>query len=155
MVFVANATPGRRAVIEAISPAISVRGPGWTREGLGRHDVRPGRVAHREVAGLYARHLAALNIRNERNVLTGLNQRSFDPCLSATPVVSDGQADLERCFEPGAEVVVWRNPEALNAAYDRLLRFPGEAARIGEAGRRRVLAEHGFTQRLATILANL
>jgi spore maturation protein CgeB len=151
MVFVGNATSGRRAVVDAIASPITVFGPGWSR--TAPHDIHPGRIAHAAVAGLYARHLAALNVRNERNVLVGLNQRSFDPCLSATPLVTDDQADLDHCFDPGSEVLVWRDAGELNAAYDRLRRFPDEAARIGEAGRRRVLAEHGYTHRLATLMA--
>jgi spore maturation protein CgeB len=155
MVFVANATPGRRALVERIAQPIAIFGPGWDRAVAARHDVHTGRVAHGAVAGLYARHLAALNIRNEHNVLSGLNQRSFDPCLSGTPVVTDRQADIERCFEPGAEVVVYDDAEGLNAAYDRLRRYPEEAARIGAAGRRRVLADHGYGRRLAGLMARL
>jgi spore maturation protein CgeB len=153
MVFVANATPGRRAAVAAVSAPVSVYGPGWAR--AAPHDIHPGRIAHAAVAGLYARHLAALNVRNEKNVLLGLNQRSFDPYLSATPLITDDQADLERCFDPGAEVLVWRDAVELNAAYDRLRRFPEEAARIGEAGRRRILAEHGYAHRLASLTATL
>jgi spore maturation protein CgeB len=153
MVFVANATPGRLAVVAAVSAPVAVYGPGWTR--AAPHHIHPGRIAHAAVAGLYARHLAALNVRNEKNVLLGLNQRSFDPYLSATPLVTDDQADLDRCFDPGSEVLVWRDVRELNAAYERLLRFPEEAARIGEAGRRRVLAEHGYAHRLARLMATL
>ena len=155
MVFVANATPGRQGLVNALTSPISVYGPGWPANPEGRHQLHPGRVAHRRVGGLYARHLASLNVRNEFNVLTGLNQRSFDPCLSATPVVTDNQADLERCFEPGVEVIVYRDAEELNGAHDRLLGAPDEATRIGEAGRRRVLAHHTFAHRLATLAAAL
>jgi spore maturation protein CgeB len=153
MVFVGNATPGRRAVVDVIASPMTVYGPGWTR--AAPHDIHPGRLAHAAVAGVYGRHLAALNVRNERNVLAGLNQRSFDPCLSATPLVTDDQADLDRCFDPGSEVIVWRDVDELNAAYDRLRRFPEEALRIGGAGRRRVLAEHGYAHRLTTLTAAL
>ncbi len=155
MVFVGAATPGRRDVVADVASPMRVIGPGWASRDGPSHHIRGRRIAHRTVAGVYARHRAVLNIRNERNVLTGLNQRSFDPCLSATPVVSDDQSDLELCFDPGSEVVVWRSAEALNAAYDRLLRFPAEAARIGEAGRRRVQAEHLYAHRLATLRRSL
>jgi spore maturation protein CgeB len=153
MVFVANATPGRQAAVEAVTSPLSVYGPGWRR--APPHDIHPGRIAHAAVAGLYARGLAALNVRNERNVLFGLNQRSFDPWVSATPLVSDDQGDLRRCFEPGTEVLVWRDTAELNATYERLQHSPDEARRIGEAGRRRVRAEHGYTHRLATLMAVL
>lgn len=153
MVFVANATPGRRAVIEALTSPVSVYGPGWKR--APPHEIHPGRTPHAAVARLYAGRLAALNIRNERNVLFGLNQRSFEPCLSATPLVTDDQGDLQRCFEPGSETLVWRDVAELNAVYERLRRSPEEARRVGEAGRRRVLAEHGYGHRLAALMAAL
>lgn len=154
MVFVGTPTAGRRAVVERIDAPIAVHGPGWPTP-LGAHEIHARRAPHGAVARLYAGHLAALNIRNERNVLSGLNQRSFDPCLSATPVVTDDQPDLERCFDPGAEVVVWRSAEELNAHYARLLKSPDEARRIGEAGRRRVAAEHTYGHRLAALRAAL
>lgn len=155
MVFVATPTPGRRAVVEAVTAPLAIFGPAWGAEGLAHHQVHAGRVAPGDVAGLYAGHLAALNIRNECNVLHGLNQRSFDPYLSATPVVTDDQADIALCFEPGAEVLVWRDTDELNAGYDRLLREPDLARRIGQAGKRRLFADHGFGRRLETLMSAL
>jgi spore maturation protein CgeB len=101
---------------------------------------------------LYRSHRAVLNIRNESNVLLGLNQRHFDPYLAATPVVSDDQADVVECFEPGAEMLVYRDADGLNEIYARLRREPGFARAIGEKGRRRVLHEHTYQQRLAALL---
>ena len=100
MVFVGAATPGRRAAVRAdhlSDRAIRTRLDRPTDATRCMVDASPTQMWR----GLYAGHLAALNIRNETNVLSGLNQRSFDPYLSATPVVSDDQDDLARCFEPG------------------------------------------------------
>jgi len=108
-------------------------------------------VAAASVHGLYASHLAALNVRNELNVLTGLNQRNFDPGLFGTAVVSDDQPDLGLCFEVGREVLSYRSVEELDAIYDRLLRNPKEARAIGEAGRRRVLGEHTYGHRIEAL----
>ena len=155
MVFVATPTPGRRAVVEAVTAPLAIFGPAWGAEGMSHHQVHAGRVTPGDVGGLYAGHLAALNVRNERNVLHGLNQRSFDPYLSATPVVTDDQADISLCFEPGAEVLVWRDTDELNSHYERLLRHPEDAARIGQAGRRRLFADLGFGRRLETLMSAL
>lgn len=155
IVFVGAATPGRLAVVRAAGGGLSLFGPGWESVRGGPHRVRSGRIAHRRVLGLYARHLAALNMRNERNVLGGLNQRSFDPYLSRTPVLSDDQPDLAECFEPGREVLVWRDAAELDILHRRLLRDPAEALRIGEAGHLRLMGEHTFAHRLAAILAAL
>ncbi len=155
MVFVANPTPHRRDVVGKVRFSLSLHGPGWTAFPGVEHDIHPRRVTHAEVAGLYADHFAALNIRNELNVLAGLNQRNFEPCLAGAAMITDAQADLELCFEPGREVLAWREPEELNGCYERLLARPEEAAAIGALGRRRVLADHTYARRLATLTSLL
>ena len=153
MVFVANPTPGRRAVVAAIRRPVAIYGPGWA--GMNSHEIHAGRLAAKALPGVYARHLASLNVRNEFNVLTGLNQRNFQPYLTATPLVTDDQDDLPLCFQPGAEAFVWRSADELNEIYGRLLAEPDEARRVGEAGRARVLADHTFDRRLELIAGHL
>jgi spore maturation protein CgeB len=68
-------------------------------------------------------------------------------------VVTDHQADLERCFEPGREVLAWLDLDQLNAMHARLIADPDYAADIGQAGRRRVLAEHTYSRRLEALAA--
>jgi spore maturation protein CgeB len=92
-----------------------------------------------------------MHVRNERNVMVGLNQRHFDPCLAGTPVVADNQDDLPLCFEPGREMLVYRDVDELNDLYVRLRRDPERAAAVGAAGRRRVLAEHTYGHRLTAL----
>jgi len=53
------------------------------------------------------------------------------------------------------DVLVWNSVEALNDLYARLRRDPAQATAIGEAGLRRVLAEHTYGQRLDTLAAQL
>jgi spore maturation protein CgeB len=149
MVFVAAATPERRALIAKVERPVAIHGPGWA--GVVGHEVYKGRLAAKALPHVYARHLASLNVRNEFNVLTGLNQRNFQPYLTATPLVTDDQADLPLCFDSGTEAFVWRNAAELNDIYARLLADPAEARRVGEAGRARVLADHTYDRRLALI----
>jgi spore maturation protein CgeB len=153
MAFVANPTPGRRAIVAAIRQPIALHGPAWSAADGGHHEIHPHRAPASALRGIYAGHLAALNVRNERNVLAGLNQRNFDPCLAGAALVTDDQPDLARCFEAGREVAVWRDGDELNAIYERLLADPGEAAALAERGRRRVLADHTYGARLDSLRA--
>ena len=153
MVFVANPTAHRLALVSRVLTPMHLYGPGWHRLGATHHRIDARRVTGAEVAAIYRSHLAVLNIRNERNVVDGLNQRHFDPYLSATPVVTDAQADLELCFDPGREILVYRDAGELNKIYARLQREPERAAAIGEAGRRRIAAEHTYARRLAALAA--
>jgi spore maturation protein CgeB len=155
MVFVANPTPLRRQVVAAIRRPVTLHGPGWRASDGARHEIHARRTSPSALRRIYAGHLAALNIRNERNVLAGLNQRNFDPCLAGAVLVTDDQPDLERCFEPGREVLAWRGPDEIDAAYDRLLADPALARAIAERGRRRVLADHTYGARLEALKALL
>jgi len=150
MVFVATPTPARRAIVDGITSPLALFGQGWRDNGV--HDVDARRLPPGALLGVYARHLASLNIRNEFNVLAGLNQRNFQPYLVATPLVTDDQPDLSLCFEPGREALVWRNIEELTELYARLQREPEEAAAVGARGQQRVLADHTYGQRLAALL---
>lgn len=154
MVFVANPTGRRRALLQKVRSPIRVFGPGWDRgagwdrDGGVGHEVIARRIGAEEVGRIYASHFATLNVRNEANVLSGLNQRSFDPCLFGAAVVSDDQPDLGLCFDVGREAFAYRTAEGLDDLYGRLLAAPHEARAVGEAGRRRVLAEHTYGHRL-------
>ena len=151
MVFVANPTEQRRVVVRQVRAPMALYGPGWGTEPPSHHEIHARFVGIAELAAIYASHLAVLNIRHEHNVLAGLNQRHFDPYLAATPVVTDAQSDLNRCFEPGHDVLVYHTAEELNDLYARLRREPGTAAVIGERGRQRVLAHHTYEQRLSQL----
>jgi len=151
MVFVANPTPYRLQLVSQVRVPMQLYGPGWARLPRTSHHIHPRRIGIRELATIYRTHLAVLNVRNESNVLIGLNQRHFDPCLAGTPVVADDQGDLPSCFEPGREMLVYRDVDELNDIYARLLRHLDEAMAVGEAGRRRVLAEHTYGHRLTTL----
>ncbi len=151
MIFIANPTDHRREVVSGLRDPIVLHGPGWDPRAAGRHEVHPGRVSATAAHGLYAGHLAALNVSNELNVVSGLNQRNFAPYVTETPVVAEAQADLAACFEPGREVLVYRDEDELNDIHRRLLAAPHEAMNIGRAGRARMLADHTYAERLRTM----
>jgi spore maturation protein CgeB len=151
MVFIANPTPHRRAIVAAVREPLALYGPAWSGAEGDWHEIHPGRLAADALRPLYTGHVAALNIRNELNVLTGLNQRNFDPCIAGAALLTDDQPDLPLCFEPGSEVAVWRDAQELNDLYARVLRDRAWAAGIGERGRRRTLAHHTYAARLETL----
>jgi len=107
LVFVGNPTDHRRRIVSGLRSPISLYGPGWVPSPGLEHRIVARRVAKEAVWELYGAHLAALNIRNEINVVSGLNQRNFEPCIVGAAVIAEHQPDLERCFEPGREVLVY------------------------------------------------
>jgi spore maturation protein CgeB len=78
--------------------------------------------------------------------------RLFEAAACGTPIVSDYWSGLEDFFEPGREILVVSNSdevqEALSLNKDQL-------RQIGEAARRRVLAEHTADHRSLELLSLL
>ena len=149
MLFVGNPTPGRRALVAQVRPALALYGVGWADPaGVEHHETHGRRISRDELARLYASHFACLNIRNEINVLDGLNQRNFSPLALGCTVVTDRQKDLALCFEAGSEILVYDDAQGLDALYREILAHPALARETGERGRRRVLADHTYDQRL-------
>ncbi len=156
VLFVASRTVFRETVVRGMEAPARIVGTDWSdlaREGF--HRVRNRKIGRARLVRLYQRHVAVLNARNEANVEHGLNQRSFEPPACGAVVLNDDLVDLPRCFEPGREILVYRNADELNALIARLRREPEFANRVAAAGRRRVLAEHTYTHRITTILNDL
>ena len=85
-------------------------------------------------------------------MVNGLNQRSFEPYGCKTPVVHDAVSDVARCFEPGKEILVYRDTDELNAIYERLLKDQAYREKIGKAGHERVKASHTYQHRIKSFV---
>lgn len=151
LALVAVPTPFRRSLVATLRHPVALYGPGWDSDSDVSHQIVARRVSAQELLGIYARHMGVLNIRSELHVINGLNQRNFTPYLTETAVVTNADPDLELCFTPGEDVLVYRNEDELNDVCARLRREPDLAARIARQGRRRVLNDHTFSQRLHQI----
>ena len=156
MVFVGNPTPDRRALIAAIAEPAALYGLGWAdRGGVEHHETHSRRIQRAELAQIYAGHFACLNIRNEFNVVNGLNQRNFSPLALGCAVVTDAQKDMALCFDVTREAFVYEDAAGLNAIYREILASPQLAYETGERGRQRVLADHTYDKRLQAFAALL
>ena len=152
LAFVAAPSQNRRDTLGRLPEPIDVYGPGWgERTGLSPHNWESRLVGSDELARIYSMHVGVLNVRNEGNVINGMNQRHFAPYLSATPVISDDQKDIEAHFEPGVEMLLYRDLEELAEICRAVRRDRPWALSIGAAGRRRVLAHHTYADRLEAI----
>lgn len=150
--FVAVPTQHRMALLRQLDTSIAVYGRRWSALGPSPHEVHDRWLARKQVPRLYQESLAVLNVRNELNVFEGLNQRSFEPPACGTAVIHDDLADLSRCFEPGKEVLVFRDGQELQDICERVRHDPALARRVGDAALARVQAEHSCTHRAQAIL---
>jgi spore maturation protein CgeB len=152
LAFVAAPTQNRRELLGRLDEPIDVYGPGWGNDTeLSPHTLEPRLVGGDELGRIYSTRIGVLNIRNDDNVINGMNQRHFAPYLYGTPVISDHQRDISGHLEPGVEILLYDNAERLTAICRKVRRDPQWALSIGDAGRRRVLAHHAYAHRLEAI----
>jgi spore maturation protein CgeB len=86
-----------------------------------------------------------------REIRRHLHLREFEAPMSGALYCTGHIDELERFFEPGREIVTYRNEEDLLAQVRRLLDHPQDAERIRRAGMRRALAEHTYHHRFETL----
>lgn len=81
-----------------------------------------------------------------------VNQRVFDVPATGSFLLTDHRQQMENLFEIGKEVVVYRNPEEITGLVKQYLSDPAARSVITKAARRRILAEHTYEIRLASIM---
>jgi hypothetical protein len=79
--------------------------------------------------------------------------RPFELAMMGACMVSNPCLGMEAWFEPGREVIVVGSAEEAIDRYRFLLAHDAERRAIGEAARRRALAEHTYCHRAAELLA--
>jgi spore maturation protein CgeB len=152
ILFVAVPTQHRLELLKQMRTQITIYGRRWNALGHSPHEVHSHWVARKRLPRLYQESLAVLNVRNELNVIEGLNQRSFEPAACGTVVIHDALADIGRCFEPEKEILVFRDAMELQAICERVRKDKPLAHRIGAAALARVQAHHTCTHRAKTML---
>ena len=94
---------------------------------------------------------AVLNVSRESMARYGFSPatRVFEAAGAGACLITDAWEGVERFLEPGTEVLVAENGEQVAAHVASL--DDAAARRLGEAARRRVLAEHTYAQRVAQL----
>ncbi len=157
--FVGNRDPRRDPYLEFLlssgrCPTIVgnyflTRGLFWRRPWC----FRPS-VSYAATGRIYARHHVALNV-HARVVREGTNMRTFECAGYQIPLLAEYSPGIERCFEPGREIVLFRNNDELSQGLGRLIADERWAQELARAARRRALAEHTYYHRLARMLGGL
>ncbi len=86
------------------------------------------------------------------------------PCYQASPrvyevlacggfLVVDSQRDILRLFNPGEDLVVFKDKDELKEVVSYYLKNPGDARRIAEKGKEKVINRHTYRHRIRKILS--
>jgi len=156
LVFLGNRLPDREERVRNfflqaayLSPGYRflLGGSGWDDVLLAGDVEYVGHVYTADHNALNCSSRLVLNICRESMAEYGFSPatRVFEAAGAAACVVTDEWKGIDQFFEPGKEILVARNGQDVS----RLVRdtHAAEAARIGQAAYRRVLAEHTYAER--------
>ncbi|HET7599152.1 MAG TPA: glycosyltransferase [Gemmatimonadales bacterium] len=164
LAFLGNRLPDREARVEEffLRPAARLPERRFLLGGSGWHD-RPlppnvhyaGHVYTRDHNAFNCSPRAVLNVNRASMARYGFSPptRVFEAAGAAACLMTDAWEGIELFLEPGVEVLVAPDGDAIAGELRGLT--AGRAVAIGEAARRRVLAEHTYAHRAAQVEALL
>ncbi len=104
-----------------------------------------------ELPAFYGMGAIQLNTTS-RQMRGAVNQRVFDVPAAGGFLITDRREAMAELFEPGREVVCYDNPAEIPGLVERYLADAPGRAKISQAARKRILAEHTYEQRLTALI---
>jgi spore maturation protein CgeB len=161
LAFLGDRRPEREARVEEFFFSVARRRPqwkfllggnGWEGRALPGNVVPLGHVYTRDHNTLNASALAVLNVQREGSTRYGYSpaSRLFEAAGAASCVITNESDGLDTFLEPGREVLVAHDGADVTALLDDLT-VP-RAVEIGRAARQRVLCQHTYRHRAATVV---
>jgi spore maturation protein CgeB len=162
--FLANRLPDRERRVEQFFIDAAQRlpdrsfllgGNGWDDKSMPGNIERIGHLGTSEHNAFNGSPLAVLNVARDSMAEVGFSPatRVFEAAGAGSCLITDAWEGLELFLEPGEEVLVARDGQDVA---EHLTGLTVERAReIGEAARRRVLAEHTYERRAVEVDALL
>ncbi|MFL6197917.1 MAG: glycosyltransferase [Thermoanaerobaculia bacterium] len=158
--FLGNRLPDREARVEEFFLGAAAKlpektfllgGSGWGDKAMPGNVSYVGHVYTRDHNAFNCTPLAVLNISRESMARYGFSPatRVFEAAGAGACLITDEWLGIELFLEPGREVLVAADGTEVARHLRELT--PGRARRIGEAARRRVLAEHTYAHRAAQV----
>lgn len=158
--FVAVFYPERAELLSQMKGIdVGIWGSGWAAaKTLG--ELSPGawrgqRITAADAAKIYAIAKICPNIHHSQTRYGGLNTRTFEILAAGGFELVDNVPGLEEHFDVGREIVAYSSPVHFRELTEYYLSHPTERKAISERGQARVMRDHTYTHRLATILSAL
>jgi spore maturation protein CgeB len=158
--FLANRLPDREARVERffLEPAgrlperrFLLGGNGWDDKPMPGAVRRIGHVGTADHNGFNCSGLAVLNVARDSMADVGFSPatRVFEAAGAGACLITDAWEGLELFLAPDEEALVARDGQ--DVAEHLAALTPGRARAVGEAARRRIIAEHTYARRAAEV----
>jgi spore maturation protein CgeB len=160
LAFLGNRLPDREARVDEFFFGAAARlpqhrfligGNGWHDKPMPPNVSDAGHIYTRDHNAFNCTPRAVLNVNRESMVRYGASPatRIFEAAGAGACIISDAWDGIEQFLEPGREILIANNGEEVTGYIETLNEIA--ARQIGEAARKRVLAEHTYALRAAEV----
>lgn len=111
-----------------------------------------GPIQWEKIQDVYANSRLVLNV-SRYQLVSSVTQRHFDVPLCGAVLLTDSRPGLAEYYEPGAELIVYKDLDDLEAKASEALdnAYAGQLAEINRRARQTTLARHTYAHRLGAI----
>ena len=105
-----------------------------------------------DLYAVYGSHLLVVHKNIDVAEKSASAKRLFEATGMGACVVTEESDDLENLFVPDVEIVTYSDLDDCATRIEQLLEEPDKAARIGERGQARTLADHTYRRRVEALV---
>ncbi len=109
-------------------------------------NISNNKIPQKKVANIYNTTIATLNVAQKNNIINMVNMRTFEAVACGSCLLNDYIKDIELCFEPNKEILVYKNPDELKELSDKVLKDKHFAKKIAKNGKIRA-EKSGYSYR--------
>ncbi len=106
--------------------------------------IRKRKLNQTEVVNIYNLTIGTLNVAQKENVVNMVNMRTFEAIASGSCILNDYVKDIELCFEPNKEILVYKNTDELLEFVPKVLSDKKYVKNIVQSGMKRMQSS-GYT----------
>ena len=158
--FVGNWSPWREEVVKAslqVTQNVALYGDQWLKKStlepaLFQRIYKGKEIVGPELNDLLSRAKVVLNASRIK-ASHGLNMRFFEVLATASVLLTDEVAEIDRHFEPDVDLVVYTDTAQLQQKLQMLLASPELRQRISAAGYQKVMDHHTYGAMAAQLMA--
>ncbi|WP_024954285.1 glycosyltransferase [Sulfurospirillum arcachonense] len=156
--FVGSFTRERDLAFQKISNyPMQIHGTKWEKLNniSQKWNISNKKVSQQKIVNIYNSTLATLNVAQKENIINMANMRCFEATACGSCLINDNVKDIELCFEPEKEILIYNSLEELEGIVEKLQKDNFFAKKIAKNGEKRVKnSNYSYKYRTATIMQN-
>lgn len=118
--------------------------------------VKNRKLNQKELVDIYNSTIGALNVAQKDNVINMVNMRTFEAIASGSCILNDYVKDIDICFEPNKEILVYKNTDELLELVPKILSDKKYVQKIVENGMKRTKSSgYSYKDRAKYILSKI